>query len=344
MPFIAKASFFADSRSTIQTVPPAPVPGYPARPEPPATPAPAGGKPVSVSSSGSVAGSLPVADAGVASAALATQPDAATATAEVVPAVKPAVRLKMPSNGRGEKIAQPDAKTRMPALTALRATDKKILSTPEKQVTEPDSMLGTPVARAGSVMSTATFSERQPSATLVPVAPSAAATGLDTSSRAPLPVTTDSASAANQAVEAAMSAADRLASGEQKAVNLQFSVGNADLSVRVELRDGAVHATFRTDSTELRTALVHEWQSVNSGDGPLRLADPVFTSANTTNFASSGENASQHRNSEDRSGSSHRAPGDSAPAATGSELPVDSVPAALDSAPLSTSLHFHTFA
>lgn len=143
-----------------------------------------------------------------------------------------------------------------------------------------------------------------------------------------------------------MSAADRLVTGEQKSVNLQFSVGNADLSVRVELRDGAVHATFRTDSTELRSALVHEWQSVNPGDSdrPVRLADPVFTSANTPNFASSGENSPQHRNSEDRSGSSARAPSGLTLAASGSESPADGVPVVPDSAPLSASLHFHAFA
>jgi hypothetical protein len=147
-------------------------------------------------------------------------------------------------------------------------------------------------------------------------------------------------------VEAAMSAADRLAGSEQRSVNLQFSVGNADLSVRVELRDGTMHATFRTDSAELRSALAHEWQSVNSnpGDRSVRLAEPVFTSSNPSHLASSGENASQQRPGQDRSGSSARAPGQFGPAATATDLPLEIDPRAAGSVPLSTSLHLHAFA
>ncbi len=193
-------------------------------------------------------------------------------------------------------------------------------------------------------MSTATLSERQPNAALALGQPTVGATGLETSGRTASPAITKPAGTAHQVVEAAMSAADRLASGEQKSVNLQFSVGNADLSVRVELRDGALHATFRTDSTELRSALAHEWQSVSSSstERSVRLADPVFTSANSSSLASSGENASQQRTGQDRPSSSR--PSNEFGPSGGSDLSAEVDPVTTTSLPLSTSLHLHAFA
>jgi hypothetical protein len=49
----------------------------------------------------------------------------------------------------------------------------------------------------------------------------------------------------------------------------------------VELKEGTVHTTFRTESTELRTALAQEWQSVvqPAGAREIRLAEPVFSSS-----------------------------------------------------------------
>jgi hypothetical protein len=44
-------------------------------------------------------------------------------------------------------------------------------------------------------------------------------------------------------------------------VELKLSFGDdTRLSVRVELRNGAIQATFRTDSTELRQALANGWR------------------------------------------------------------------------------------
>jgi len=195
-------------------------------------------------------------------------------------------------------------------------------------------------------MSTATLSERQPNAALALGQPTVGATVSETSGRPALPAITEPAGTAHQVVEAAMSAADRLASSEQKAVNLQFSVGNTDLSVRVELRDGALHATFRTDSTELRSALAHEWQSVSSStaERPVRLADPVFTSANSSSLASSGENASQQRAGQDRPGSSSRPSNDFGRGIVGSDASTEVDPVTTAAIPLSTSLHLHAFA
>jgi hypothetical protein len=94
-------------------------------------------------------------------------------------------------------------------------------------------------------------------------------------------------SGVHQAVNAAMEAGERMKSGGQRAVDLQFSFGSDDLSVRVELHEGRVRATFRTDSAELRGALAQEWQVLNAAgaDRARRFADPVFAANSSTSSA-----------------------------------------------------------
>jgi len=105
---------------------------------------------------------------------------------------------------------------------------------------------------------------------------------------------------AGQAVEAALTAADKFAAGKSS-VDLRFSVGGEDLVVRVELRANEVHATFRTESADLRAALSNEWQAVNattqvSHDRPFRLATPVFESSVSADAgASSGQGGAQQQ-------------------------------------------------
>jgi hypothetical protein len=62
-------------------------------------------------------------------------------------------------------------------------------------------------------------------------------------------------------------------------VQLRMKFGGEDLSVRVELRGGAVHTDFRTDSPELRAALNREWQVVagQSSDSLRGFVDPIFS-------------------------------------------------------------------
>jgi hypothetical protein len=73
-------------------------------------------------------------------------------------------------------------------------------------------------------------------------------------------------------------------------VQLRLKFGGEDLSVRVELRDGAVHTDFRTDSPELRAALHREWQAVatQSTDALRRYADPVFSPSGDTSTPFNG--------------------------------------------------------
>jgi hypothetical protein len=65
-----------------------------------------------------------------------------------------------------------------------------------------------------------------------------------------------------------------------RSVNLDFNFGAERLAVRVEYRDGMVHAHFRTQSFELRSALAQEWSHVAAApDNVLRLAEPVFVTS-----------------------------------------------------------------
>jgi hypothetical protein len=117
--------------------------------------------------------------------------------------------------------------------------------------------------------------------------------------------------AAQRAVEAVLTAVERFSTGERHSVNLSFAMGDTALDVRVELRDDTVHATFRTESPELRQALAQQWQAAtgasDSGERTLRLAAPVFTGqpaapSNAANFSSfaGGDGSSRQRDSASR--------------------------------------------
>ncbi len=117
----------------------------------------------------------------------------------------------------------------------------------------------------------------------------------------PLPQQVSLTSSAHRAVEAVLDVTDRLAARERHSVDLQFTVGDADLKVRVEMKAGEVHTTFRTDSAELRAALSSEWQSVSSqnSDRSTRLAAPVFAS-NDQGSSFSGDGAPRQRDQQSR--------------------------------------------
>jgi hypothetical protein len=157
-------------------------------------------------------------------------------------------------------------------------------------------------------------------------------------------------STARDAVKLVQQAAEQVSSRDQKSVNLQFSVGGAELTVRVELHANEVRTTFRTDSSELRAALSQEWQSVasssSSGDRGIRIVPAVFTSSDQSTLNSSSGDASHQRNPHAERGESgpsrpagSRLRGTGAGAASG--VSVSAVRSA--SAPF-TSRHLHTLA
>lgn len=105
----------------------------------------------------------------------------------------------------------------------------------------------------------------------------------DDAPREAAPVPTPHAGAA---VEATLAAIERIHGPSRSSVELHLSVGDhTPLSVRVELRDGIIHTTFRTDSAELRHALTREWNvaapalSAGSADRPVHIAEPAFVAS-----------------------------------------------------------------
>lgn len=143
---------------------------------------------------------------------------------------------------------------------------------------------------------------------------------------------------------------------ERGSVEVKFNFkDDTELSVRLAYRDGDVHATFRTDSPELRTTLGREWQgyATQLAQEPraYRMADPVFT--NTNDFSGSpqgrdsgsatGGDARQQQqafSNPDQSGGSHR----SASAAHGFRQPASASSAAAPAPRVSTDRLLHAFA
>jgi hypothetical protein len=149
---------------------------------------------------------------------------------------------------------------------------------------------------------------------------------------------------AQGAVEAALKAAELLASGNSAhAVNLQFSVGDADLSLRVELKNGELQATFATDSAQLRSDLAHEWQSTTAANSQssLHATQPLFTTQSGGSLSFGDSAQQQGRGDASRSESSFAGSGQPASNDYAPSAPDD---AQLVSAAHASSLHLQTFA
>lgn len=159
---------------------------------------------------------------------------------------------------------------------------KNALDSASKPLAKLTLALGTDTAQAAAPMAAGSTLDRftvSDPAVVHATAPTAPGTADATTTLPQVP----QMSTAHRAVEAVMNATERFAARDQHSVNLQFTVGGSDLNVRVEMRNGEVHTTFRTDSSDLRAALATEWQSVttqNQGDRSARLAPPVFTAGN----------------------------------------------------------------
>jgi hypothetical protein len=239
-----------------------------------------------------------------------------------------------------EKIAAQGARTAGPASATIRGPDKKILSPDSKQVTNHNDNLGTTVAKVSPSMPTASQTERQPTAMLASAPASGIAAAAKNASADPQAATTQMG-VAQRAVEAALSSAEIFNSGAHKAVNLQFSVGNTDLSLTVQMRNGEIHTTFSTDSADLRSDLAHAWQSATpTSGGSLRLADPVFTSPGSAD----GGSAFQQRGDQSNAESAQQSQGGST--SNASAAPVSANAGSTDESPasLATSLHLQAFA
>jgi len=226
-----------------------------------------------------------------------TEAAPATPPAAAAPTVS-AAAVTAASAAQGAKIAVPAAKDSSSGAAISKAVAKKIQNADSNAVTSSPAPLGTAVAKVPAVMPATAATERHAS---VPSVPEVASVGSSSSgpSLTPSSAPTETASTAQSAVQAALTAAELVSSSAPgKAVNLQFSLGNADLNLRVELVNGRVHATFATDSAQLRSDLANEWQtsSTSAAHGSLNLAQPTFTSATSGRSLGSGDSApQQHR-------------------------------------------------
>ncbi len=193
-------------------------------------------------------------------------------------------------NSAQEKIAALTGTSSQSPGNPFSGIEKYFLNATQKGVATAVSTVGTGVAKVNATMAAATAPTRQksdstnesPTSFVFSADPAPTATlTLD----APAPVATVRETMA--AVISAVDALERRADVQQKSVDLQFHVGNEKLGLRVELRDGAVHTTFRTESSEMNSALTHEWHAVvqPAFAREIHLAEPVFHSASTSGNA-----------------------------------------------------------
>ncbi len=200
-------------------------------------------------------------------------------SAAVRPPVAVSAATSSPSPAAlAEKFAASPANAEGPFISTRADEVKKILSAPAKQLAGHEPGLGIAIAMGGATMSTPMPSSHPPAIPpvlgMLPAAMELPAP--PPSGSAPLPGV-DLPGQAQRAVDAVLTAAERLGASNRSTVQLQFALSGAELSVRVELRAGAVHATFHTDSGDLRSALAAAWQSTAS-DAPRagRLTEAVF--------------------------------------------------------------------
>ena len=118
------------------------------------------------------------------------------------------------------------------------------------------------------------------------------------SAETPAPTTRSVVQQITTVLEAAQTA------GEQQPANvkLDFDFGDAQVRVRIEIRDEIVRAHFETDSAELKHSLHTEWQATAAAEPArfARLADPVFTSENSSTQPGANHAGSGHRESASR--------------------------------------------
>jgi hypothetical protein len=242
---------------------------------------------------------------------------------------------------QAEKIAAPLTANFQLAEEIDLTGKKEILNAGYKSVTTAVSTVGIGVAKVQASMSATPSNRSKPAASASSAAPAVSVSvgtvvAANLSSEAPAPVATlrETMTAVVQAVEAL----ERHVDAASKSVDLKFSVGGEKLDLRVELRDGTVHTTFRTESPELRTALASEWRAsvpVETG-GSVRLADPVFNAGSAGGeaaFGSAGQGASQQRSPQDRAPAAFHLPHDFLDNTAMPESPT--VPSAAHARPLS---------
>jgi len=247
-----------------------------------------------------------------------------------------------------EKIAAPAQASRTDSssgvITSSGTKEKKSLSINGKSLTSDATQVGTSAANREFAMPYSAVN-KTPAAVL----PSIGGAGIQAQSQndnSAVAQTTASFSAqAPKLVEEIRQIADRISAVDRNTVEVRFDFGDREnLSVRVEYRDGTVHTTFRTDSSQLRDAISHEWQvqSATNEQRPYRISEPVFsqTTSHRQDFPSSGDGSGRERAFEQPA---QTAPRSYAAGRSTSAAPSAAVPAARSSHP-ETSRHLHALA
>lgn len=180
---------------------------------------------------------------------------------------------------------------------------KSFVTAESEEVETGDKLLGIDVAKTPETMASRFLSPSPHAATPEWVPGTAASVDRspsDAAAATPAERATPAVSSAHEAVEVVLKAVSHAATREQRSVNLEIKVGDADLSVRVELQADQVRTTFRTESSDLRAALSHEWQSVAAtvpaGERHVRVAPAIFTAPDhSTSNGSAGDSSSRQR-------------------------------------------------
>ena len=120
---------------------------------------------------------------------------------------------------------------------------------------------------------------------------------------------------ASTALNQVMESADKMTSDGSSHVQVQVKLDDGQqLIVRLQMSQGTVHATFKTESPELRQAIEQSWTGFRSGasERGLQISNPVFESSS----GEGGFNAFGSRNQSNQpDGDPSDADGGAAPAA-----------------------------
>lgn len=189
--------------------------------------------------------------------------------------------------GREEKIAAAFNPLARGLPQAGMALPKTFVSDTQQEVREGEGFVGTSGAKSKPVMPFVLADHPSAPAALAsaPAAPDWQHLQFD------LTAATEPAQQARDTVATVMSVIDAQEKPEAAAtrtVTMDFDFGGERLAVRVEYRDGMVHAHFRTQSLELRSALAQEWSHVSAApENVLRLVEPVFVTSSRSEQAAS---------------------------------------------------------
>lgn len=211
--------------------------------------------------------------------------------------------LTSASLSQKEKNAAPHAPAQIVLESDASNSEKNFLSLGVKSDEWGDAKAGTGLADATSIMPSHSASPNPQVAQAVQALPVSARA--DQSAGAIPDVHEFRPSlVAHRAVAAVIEVVDlQVASRLQPApsVQLRMTLGGENLSIKVDVQAGTVQTQFRTDSADLRSAIVHEWSVVRaeSSGKTLHYLEPEFApSGSGTNLGGSGGFAQQGQNAQ----------------------------------------------